>query len=87
MSCCFCCFREQTLASNATAKPEMLEKIIGGKVNKRISEICLTSQPHFVEEGSPAVSKFMSSVAAKLKLKDIGVTAFSRWTLGAVKDS
>ena len=35
-------YREQTVDDKK--KPEMLEKIIAGKVNKRMADLCLVSQ-------------------------------------------
>ena len=38
----FYSYREQTVDDKK--KPEMLEKIIAGKVNKRMADLCLVSQ-------------------------------------------
>lgn len=74
-------FREQTESMEKKPKPEMLEKIILGKVNKRLSEICLLSQAHVAEEGQPIISKFIEQFSAKnntvVKLK-----SFMKWNLG-----
>lgn len=40
--CALCIYREQTVDDKK--KPEMLERIIAGKVNKRMAELCLLSQ-------------------------------------------
>jgi len=40
--------------------PELLEKIINGQLRKFYEGICLTEQPHMVEEGNPKVSKTLS---------------------------
>ena len=78
-------FREQSEETNAKeAKPkpkEILEKIIAGKVNKRLSEICLLSQPHVAEEGTPAISKYLTGLGNKAG-GAITIDAFERWTLG-----
>jgi translation elongation factor EF-Ts len=49
------------------AKPkEIMEKIIQGKVSKRLSELCLLSQTHVAEEGSPVIAKFVESFGQKI---------------------
>jgi elongation factor Ts len=37
-------FQEQSKDDAATKKPEMVEKIIQGKINKRLAEVCLLAQ-------------------------------------------
>jgi elongation factor Ts len=78
-------FREQSEETNAKeAKPkpkDILEKIIAGKVNKRLSEICLLSQPHVAEEGSPAIAKYLQGLGTKAG-GAVTINAFERWTLG-----
>jgi elongation factor Ts len=37
--------------------PEVIEKIINGRMRKFYSEVCLTEQEHMVDEGNPKVSK------------------------------
>merc|ERR1719491_2877203 len=39
--------------------PEVIEKIINGRMKKFYSEICLVEQEHFVEEGNQKVSKVL----------------------------
>lgn len=49
--------------------PEIVEKIINGRMNKFYSQICLTEQEHMVEEGNVTVSK-------ALKNHDLSVKSF-----------
>ena len=54
-----------------------------GKINKRLSEVCLASQPHMVEDGSPAVHKVLKAAGKDLQLQgDLEVAYFQRWALG-----
>lgn len=64
-------------------KPEMVEKILEGKLSKRLSEICLANQAHFAEEGAPVIEKHLKSSAAGLGLKKLSLGHFWRWTLGS----
>ena len=54
--------REQM--SDSGKSPEMLEKIVSGKMRKFYESVCLTEQPHMVVQDNPKVSK---------ALKDVGV--------------
>ena len=82
-------FRDQSdeteKSSKSGGKPkskEILDKIIAGKVNKRLSEICLLSQPHVAEEGSPPISKYLQGLGTKAGNKTITLDGFERWSLG-----
>ena len=57
-------------------KPEIVEKIVAGKVNKRLGEMCLSEQVHVAEDGGPKVGKFLNKSGLKL-------AGFSLWTLGS----
>jgi elongation factor Ts len=74
-------FREQTEAMEKKPKPEMIEKIIAGKVNKRLSEICLLSQGHVAEEGQPIISKFIDQFSDKNDTI-VKLNSFIKWNLG-----
>jgi translation elongation factor EF-Ts len=71
--------REQS--SDAAKKPEMLEKIIAGKVSKRLAEISLLGQSHLAEEGSPVIKKYLETLGGANKC-GVKVDSFVRWTLG-----
>ena len=68
---------------NAAKPAQILVRIREGKINKRLSEVCLASQPHVVEEGSHAVHKVLQAAGKGLGLAgDLEVTYFQRWGLG-----
>lgn len=69
-------------AKNTGKKEGVLEKIREGKLRKRLSEVCLTSQPYVVEDGSPAVGKFLQNVGRTIGAGDVSVAAYLRWGLG-----
>ena len=76
---------EETEKSSKGGKPkskEILDKIIAGKVHKRLSEICLLSQPHVAEEGSPPISKYLQGLGTKSGNGIITLDGFERWSLG-----
>ena len=58
--------------------PEILEKIIGGKMNKHFSEICLNEQVFVKDlESKRTISKVLSSID-----KNISVKSFIRYQVG-----
>lgn len=63
--------KEKTLLVEQLAdsrKPNnVLDKIVKGKMNKFYSEVCLTEQPHVVEEKSPKVSKVLKALGLEVK--------------------
>lgn len=67
---------------NASKKADVLEKVREGKLKKRLSEVCLESQPCVVEEGFPVVSKYLQDAGKVIGAGNIKVTAFRRWGLG-----
>ena len=48
-----------------------------GKVNKRLSEICLLSQSHMAIEGFPVIQKYLQNLPVKIE-----IPSFYRWSLG-----
>jgi len=75
--------KEQTELSGASAgkSAETVAKIVAGRLNKRLAELCLLTQPHVAEEGSPVVSKFLEGFSKDIGAK-VSVSSFERWTLG-----
>lgn len=73
-------FTEQT--QDDKKKPEVLQKIIQGKMNKRLAEVCLLQQGHLAEEGNPVVQKYVDSVGQSLQGK-ITVDSFALWALNS----
>jgi elongation factor Ts len=46
-----------------SGKPaEILEKIVTGRLRKFYEGVCLTEQPHMVEEGNPKVKQVLDSL-------------------------
>eukprot|EP01040_Poterioochromonas_malhamensis_P020175 gene20175-24026_t len=73
-------FAEQT--QDDKKKPEVLQKIIQGKMNKRMAEVCLLQQGHLAEEGNPVVQKYVDSVGQSLQGK-VTVDSFALWALNS----
>ena len=78
--------RDQMEESGQThgKKAELTTKILTGKVNKRLAEICMSSQSHFAEEGGLTIEKFLMEKAKELNLKSLAISRFWRWTLGSI---
>eukprot|EP01035_Chromulina_nebulosa_P017927 gene17927-23549_t len=74
-------FREQSKDATANKKPELIEQIIKSKVNKRLNEITLYEQNHFIEEGSPVIRKYLDGLS-KINNTNINIKYFHLWTLG-----
>lgn len=71
-------YREQL---RVEAKPvEMLEKILGGKLNKYYSEACLLDQP-FIKDESKTIEQLLNEKTAEMGEK-ISVRRFGRFELG-----
>jgi len=71
---------------NAKKPQDILVKIREGKIQKRLSEVCLANQLHMVEDNAPVVSKFLAQAGKKLDLSgDLNVVTFQRWGLGESK--
>jgi elongation factor Ts len=71
-------YRAQALASG---KPEkVVDKIVDGKIDKFLAEICLLDQP-FIREPEKTVQDIVSAAIAKLG-ENIHVRRFSRFQLG-----
>jgi translation elongation factor EF-Ts len=63
------------MEANSKKSPEMLEKIIQGKLTKRMNELSLLGQNHMVEPDAGNIDKF-------LKSKNFSVLNFAKWTVG-----
>ena len=46
--------------------PEIVEKMIQGRLRKFYEQICLTEQAHMIEEGNPKVAKALQSAGVEL---------------------
>ena len=47
--------------------PEVLEKIISGRLRKFYEEVCLTEQEHMVEDGGPKVGKALEALGLEIR--------------------
>lgn len=75
--------REMSSGEQGKKKPEIFEKILQGKLNKRMSEICLLDQPNMVEEGNPQMKKFLQSLGDSVGSNTkVSIPKFWRWNLG-----
>lgn len=76
-------FKEQTETDSKGKKqtPETIAKIVAGKINKRLGEVCLLAQNHVAEENQPNVSKFLESFSKSLG-HNVTVKSFFKWDLG-----
>lgn len=57
----------RTQMANTNKPPEMLEKIVIGKMRKFYEVVCLTEQAHMVIEGNPTVSKAFDEMGIVIK--------------------
>ena len=48
-------------------KPEVVENIIAGRMNKFLEDVCLTNQTHMVEEGNPVIAKYLQNLGLHVK--------------------
>ncbi len=70
--------REQFKDSNKP--PEIIDKIVTGKLGKFYSEVCLLEQP-FIKDDKVSITKYIASYIAKLG-ENIKVKRFARFALG-----
>jgi elongation factor Ts len=71
-------FREQS--KDEKKKPEIIEKMIQGKLNKRLSEVCLLGQAHMAEEGNPVIKKYLDGLS-KQHGATISIVDYLLWSL------
>lgn len=69
---------EQVL--NEGKKPEMVERIVAGKIKKELKEVCLLDQP-FVKDGDVSVQQYVANVAKEIG-KDMEVVSMIRYEVG-----
>jgi len=60
--------------ADSNKPPDVVEKIINGRMRKFYSEVCLTEQEHMVEEGNPKVAK-------ALKQNGLAVKSFEMFSI------
>jgi translation elongation factor EF-Ts len=59
----------------------MLDKIVAGKVNKRLQEISLSGQTHMAVEGGPVIEKYLQGLSKEIGVQ-VTLDSFTRWALG-----
>ena len=69
---------EQVL--NEGKKPEMVERIVAGKIKKELKEVCLLDQP-FVKDGDVSVQQYVANAAKEIG-KDMEVVSMIRYEGG-----
>ncbi|MEF2833365.1 MAG: translation elongation factor Ts [Clostridia bacterium] len=69
---------EQVL--NEGKKPEMVERIVAGKIKKELKEVCLLDQP-FVKDGDVSVQQYVGNAAKEIG-KDMEVVSMIRYEVG-----
>ena len=69
---------EQVL--NEGKKPEMVERIVAGKIKKELKEVCLLDQP-FVKDGDVSVQQYVANAAKEIG-KDVEVVSMIRYEVG-----
>lgn len=67
-------------ALNEGKPKNIVEKMVEGRLNKQLKEVCLLEQP-FVKDGDISVSKYIQNTAAKLG-KDINIAGVLRYEVG-----
>jgi elongation factor Ts len=66
-----------------SGKPEkIIEKMVGGRLEKFFKEVCLVQQV-FVKNPDLTVAQFLKEVGAKLGGKELKVSRFTRYQVGA----
>lgn len=77
-------FEEQLQQENDKSQkkksPEVLKKMLEGKINKRLSEVSLLQQSHQAEENTPPVSKVLEEVSRQLGCS-VAIEKFSLWSM------
>lgn len=73
--------REQTMA-NPPKNASMIDKIVDSKVQKRLSEVCLTGQTHMAVEGAPVIAKHLAQLAKDVGVPALKLKSFKHWSLG-----
>lgn len=69
---------EQVL--NEGKKPEMVERIVAGKIKKELKEVCLLDQP-FVKDGDVSVQQYVANATKEIG-KDMEVVSMIRYEVG-----
>ena len=68
-------------AAGKTRPPAQLQRVVSGRLEKRLAELCLLQQAHVAEEGQPIVNTHLQQLAHTLG-GPVTVTRMLRWTVG-----
>eukprot|EP00980_Cylindrotheca_fusiformis_P017855 scaffold5653_cov147-Cylindrotheca_fusiformis.AAC.17 len=67
--------------ADSNKPPEVIEKIIDGRMRKFYTEVCLTEQEHMVEEGNPQVAKALKKLGLEWSMVQYRESMNSRTTI------
>jgi translation elongation factor EF-Ts len=74
---------EQGKGKSRAQTPEQQERVVQGRLDKRLAEMCLLSQAHAAEEGLPPVSRHLAAQSQVLALSTpLTVGRMLRWSVG-----
>lgn len=65
---------------NEGKKPEMVDRIVEGKIKKELKEVCLVDQK-FVKDSDITVKQYVDSIAKEVG-KDVSIASFVRFEVG-----
>ena len=54
------------LPGSQKKSPQILQRIINGKLEKYYQDVCLTKQGHMLEEKNPTIEKYLKSFDLKI---------------------
>ena len=57
----------QQQVADAKKPPDVIEKIVKGRMRKFYQGVCLTEQEHMVEDGNPTVAKALKELGLSVK--------------------
>ena len=70
---------------NIEQLPEVAEKMVDGKLNKILEEICLLDQV-YIRDSKLKISDLLNQLIAKLG-ENINIARFTRYQIGEVEDN
>lgn len=68
-------------AQGSGKKPEVIEKMVNGRLNKYYQEVCLLEQTFLIEEGAGSVAKVLAAAGKELGAP-VELAAFARYQVG-----
>ena len=67
--------------SGSNKPPQIVEKMIGGRLAKFYAEVCLEQQPHLIEEQNPTVGAYFQSLSKEVGTS-VSCSHFVRYQVG-----